>query len=187
MFEDCTPRPNYVWGQSTLLWLDVDKLSYFELVDYVMETGSYQSKDFSLYCYDCGILKHLVSDKDVIDFANSIHFVDVYDDDEWRDLVAEIQKVNKEDAKSKKNMVEECLKGPVSEGVSELEAGFRLEVHNSYEESHVDVNTPELKLHVPAIEGIHKNFAQIDNFCVQQLEGLQQDRDYNRRCPLNRL
>ncbi|KAK1431469.1 hypothetical protein QVD17_07928 [Tagetes erecta] len=75
-----TPRPKYVGGYSALLRLDVDKLSYFEIVDYVMDTGCYKSKDYDLYCIDkTGVLKRLVSDKDVTEFATSTNPLDPLD------------------------------------------------------------------------------------------------------------
>ncbi|KAK1425137.1 hypothetical protein QVD17_20482 [Tagetes erecta] len=78
-FEDSIPKPTYVGGYSAVLRLDVDKLSYFEIVDYVLDIGSYKSKDYDLYCFDNdGVLKRLLTDRDVYEFANSNQQLDIY-------------------------------------------------------------------------------------------------------------
>ena len=84
-FEVATPGLRYVGGDKRLLRLDTDHLSFFELVDYAMECGSYESKDFHLFYYlpDNKGLKRLVSDIDVIELGNKYGFnsneiLDVY-------------------------------------------------------------------------------------------------------------
>ena len=64
-------KAKYVGGSSKLLDIHIDQMSYFELVDYAMETGCYKSRDFQVYCLnpDDGSLKQLVNDKDVLDMA----------------------------------------------------------------------------------------------------------------------
>ncbi|KAD2803962.1 hypothetical protein E3N88_37339 [Mikania micrantha] len=77
------PRFNYVGGESKLISNDIDKLSFFELVDYVMETGQYKSKKFHMYWLNTVhiVMKKLVSDKEVSEMAGKVHlwpFVDVF-------------------------------------------------------------------------------------------------------------
>jgi hypothetical protein len=73
-FEVAKPKLRYVGGESKLIFVDVDKLYFFELVDYAMETGSYQEKNFIMYYFklDDGNLKRLYNDQDVIDMGCSV-------------------------------------------------------------------------------------------------------------------
>ncbi|KAD4889169.1 hypothetical protein E3N88_21242 [Mikania micrantha] len=43
------PKLHYVGGETSMIKVEVDKMSYFELVDYVMEVGSYEKKDFLMF------------------------------------------------------------------------------------------------------------------------------------------
>ncbi|MFS7921020.1 hypothetical protein Hanom_Chr03g00231701 [Helianthus anomalus] len=63
------------------------------------------------------------------------------EDVEWRDSVAAIRKVNKEDAESTKKLVENCIRNSVDKegGVPVLGSGGHTEV---YEDSDGDVKTP---------------------------------------------
>ncbi|KAD4585445.1 hypothetical protein E3N88_23046 [Mikania micrantha] len=43
------PKLHYVGGETSMIKVEVDKMSYFELVDYVMEVGLYEKKDFFMF------------------------------------------------------------------------------------------------------------------------------------------
>ncbi|KAK1427472.1 hypothetical protein QVD17_16158 [Tagetes erecta] len=58
----------YVGGKSTLLGLDIDKVSLFKLVDYGQEFGSYEANDFHSYCKIPG--------KDVYEMSSLLGFDD---------------------------------------------------------------------------------------------------------------
>lgn len=66
------PKVMYDGGQSTMFQLEVDKI--FELADYVMECGSYPSKDFVMYYSPPGlkVLEGLVQLKDDHDVNDMI-------------------------------------------------------------------------------------------------------------------
>ncbi|XP_076933554.1 uncharacterized protein LOC143599494 [Bidens hawaiensis] len=132
-----SPKFRYVGGDSTIVRLDIDKASYFELIDYVMKTGCFKSKDFYMYCLIPGVggLRPLVNDFDVIDIikmegsedeissddsgsddeVNIFHGEDDYDtefeNEEWIDSVAAIQQVDKEDVVLKNSLLKQCLNG----------------------------------------------------------------------------
>lgn len=74
-FEVEPPKLRYAGGNCTLLRLEVDKLSYFELLDYAMEYGSYESKNLWLYCKipGDGRLKRLVMDRDVTEIVSMVN------------------------------------------------------------------------------------------------------------------
>ncbi|KAJ0867672.1 hypothetical protein HanRHA438_Chr12g0565881 [Helianthus annuus] len=67
-------QPQYVGGDSKLVRVDVDHISYFELVDYAIESGVYSSRKFHMYGLDAddGGLHHFESDKDVLHLASKV-------------------------------------------------------------------------------------------------------------------
>ncbi|XP_021990818.1 uncharacterized protein LOC110887548 [Helianthus annuus] len=67
-------QAQYVGGDSKLVRVDVDHISYFELVDYAMESGFYSSRKFHIYGLDAddGGLHHFESDKDVLHLAGKV-------------------------------------------------------------------------------------------------------------------
>src|ERR1043165_6192506 len=83
-FVSHASRLRYCGGEQKTIRLDIDHVSYFEIVDYVMKTCSYVSKDFIMYYKlpNNGGLKLLTIDADVMDmveaFRNADEIVNVY-------------------------------------------------------------------------------------------------------------
>lgn len=64
-------QPQYIGGQSKLIRMDVDHIAYFELLEYAMDTGCYESRDFYMYGLnaDTGEFKFFGDDNDVMEIA----------------------------------------------------------------------------------------------------------------------
>ncbi|XP_076920388.1 uncharacterized protein LOC143581505 [Bidens hawaiensis] len=76
------PKLHYEGGDSYMFEVEVDKMSYFELMDYLIETKSYSTRDFALYYlmpgkkFDEGH-RQIKNDKDVMDMVVNLGDKDV--------------------------------------------------------------------------------------------------------------
>ncbi|XP_076916988.1 uncharacterized protein LOC143576876 [Bidens hawaiensis] len=77
------PKLHYERGDSYMFEVEVDKTSYFELLDSLIETKSYSTRDFELYYlmprkkFDEG-LRQIKNDKDVMDMVVNLRDKDVW-------------------------------------------------------------------------------------------------------------
>ncbi|KAD4982470.1 hypothetical protein E3N88_19141 [Mikania micrantha] len=156
--------------------IDIDKLSFFGLVDYVMEIGQYESKKFHMYWLNTvhTVMKKLVSDKEVSEMAGKVHlwpFVDVY-------------------------VHQRPLPEPVFQEVQPFPSTIGLEhklttqlaqknlqsiFYNTKQRVNLETSNVKEKNEIrnlQAIKGIHKIPAQFENSCVAQHDEQQSNPTY---------